>query len=48
MDARELAVWHARGPQLVGAALAPRFDDSVEPIPGQTPEAAMTGHPADS
>jgi len=31
-----------------GAALAPRFDDSVAPIPGQTPEAAVTGHPAES
>ena len=34
------------GSTAAGAALAPRFDDSVEPIPGQTPEAAVTGHPA--
>ena len=31
-----------------GAKLAPQFDDSVAPIPGQTPEAAVTGHPAES
>ena len=30
-----------------GAQLANEFDDTTEPIPGQTPEAAMTGHPAD-
>jgi hypothetical protein len=29
-----------------GAQLANEFDDTTEPIPGQTPEAAMTGHPA--
>jgi hypothetical protein len=33
------------GSAAAGAALAPQFDDSVEPIPGQTPEAAVTGHP---
>ena len=36
------------GSAAAGAALAPKFDDSVEPIPGQTPEAAVTGHPAES
>jgi hypothetical protein len=35
------------GSAAAGAALAPQFDDSVEPIPGQTPEAAVTGHPAE-
>jgi hypothetical protein len=35
------------GSAAAGASLAPQFDDSVEPIPGQTPEAAMTGHPAE-
>ena len=30
-----------------GAQLANEFDDTTEPIPGQTPEAAMTGHPAE-
>jgi len=29
-----------------GAQLAPEFDHEPEPIPGQTPEAALTGHPA--
>jgi hypothetical protein len=29
-----------------GAQLAPEFDHVVDPIPGQTPEAAVTGHPA--
>jgi hypothetical protein len=33
------------GSAAAGAALAPQFDESVEPIPGQTPEAAVTGHP---
>jgi hypothetical protein len=33
------------GSAAAGAALAPQFDESVEPIPGQTPEAALTGHP---
>jgi hypothetical protein len=33
------------GSAAAGASLAPQFDDSVEPIPGQTPEAAVTGHP---
>ena len=28
-----------------GASLAPHFHDAPEPIPGQTPEAAVTGHP---
>jgi hypothetical protein len=34
------------GSTAAGMALAPNFDDSVESIPGQTPEAAVTGHPA--
>ena len=29
----------------IGASLAPEFDQAPEPIPGQTPEAAFTGHP---
>jgi hypothetical protein len=28
-----------------GAELANQFDQGVEPIPGQTPEAVITGHP---
>jgi len=35
------------GSAAAGAWLAPQFDDSVEPIPGQTPEAVVTGHPAE-
>jgi len=31
-----------------GAQLAPEFDHVIEPIPGQTPEAAITGHPAET
>jgi len=31
----------------VGASLAPQFgDEAQEPIPGQTPESVLTGHPA--
>ena len=30
-----------------GAALAPEFDGATEPIPGQTPESVLTGHPAE-
>jgi hypothetical protein len=30
-----------------GGRLAPEFDHMPEPIPGQTPEAALTGHPAE-
>ena len=33
------------GSAATGAALAPHFDESPEPIPGQTPEAVITGHP---
>jgi hypothetical protein len=33
---------------VAGAQLAPEFDHAPEPIPGQTPEAAITGHPAAS
>lgn len=28
-----------------GVSLAPEFEHAPEPIPGQTPEAAITGHP---
>jgi hypothetical protein len=35
------------GSTAAGARLAPQFSDSTEPIPGQTPEAAITGHPSD-
>jgi hypothetical protein len=28
-----------------GAQLAKEFDHAPEPIPGQTPEAVITGHP---
>ena len=31
-----------------GAQLANEFDQATEPIPGQTPEAALTGHPVES
>jgi hypothetical protein len=34
------------GSAAAGAALAPQFDKDTKPIPGQTPEAAVTGHPA--
>jgi hypothetical protein len=30
-----------------GAQLAPEFDHTPEPIPGQTPESVLTGHPAE-
>jgi hypothetical protein len=30
-----------------GAELANQFDHTTEPIPGQTPEAVITGHPAE-
>jgi hypothetical protein len=30
----------------LGALLAPQFDESSAPIPGETPESALTGHPA--
>jgi len=29
-----------------GALLAPQFDEPPEPMPGDTPESAVTGHPA--
>ncbi len=36
------------GSTAVGASLAPQFGDQPpEPIPGQTPESVLTGHPAD-
>src|SRR5215207_4647985 len=31
-----------------GAELANQFDHTTEPIPGQTPEAALTGHPPET
>ena len=31
-----------------GVSLAPHFHDAPKPIPGQTPEAVLTGHPAES
>jgi hypothetical protein len=31
-----------------GAQLANEFDQATEAIPGQTPEAALTGHPVES
>ena len=33
------------GSAALGAYLAPRFENAPEPIPGQTPEAVVTGHP---
>ena len=33
------------GSTAAGAALAPNFDETSEPIPGHTPEAVLTGHP---
>ena len=33
---------------LAGAQLANEFDHAPEPIPGQTPEAALTGHPVET
>ena len=33
------------GSAAVGGALAPHFDHAAEPIPGQTPESILTGHP---
>ncbi len=36
------------GSTAVGASLAPQFGDQPqEPIPGQTPESVLTGHPAE-
>ena len=29
-----------------GRVLAPQFDEPPEPMPGETPESALTGHPA--
>jgi hypothetical protein len=36
------------GSTAAGAQLAPQFGHSTEPIPGQTPEAAITGHPSEA
>src|SRR5215213_5383875 len=33
------------GSAAAGAKLAPEFDHTPDPIPGQTPEAVITGHP---
>jgi hypothetical protein len=33
------------GSAALGAALAPQFEGSSAPIPGETPESALTGHP---
>jgi len=30
----------------MAAWLAPQLDDTTQPIPGETPESALTGHPA--
>jgi hypothetical protein len=35
------------GSAAAGATLARHFDDAPEPIPGQTPESVLTGHPAE-
>ena len=29
-----------------GAVLAPQFDEPAEPMPGETPESVLSGHPA--
>jgi len=34
------------GSAALGASLARQFDEPPEPIPGETPESALTGHPA--
>jgi hypothetical protein len=34
------------GSAALGAYLAPQFDEAPAPIPGETPESALTGHPA--
>jgi hypothetical protein len=34
------------GSAALGAWLAPQFDEPPEPIPGETPESALSGHPA--
>jgi hypothetical protein len=34
------------GSAALGAYLAPQFDEPPTPIPGETPESALTGHPA--
>jgi hypothetical protein len=34
------------GSAALGAFLAPQLDESTAPIPGETPESALTGHPA--
>jgi hypothetical protein len=36
------------GSTAVGVALAQEFDEQHAPIPGQTPEAVVTGHPRES
>jgi hypothetical protein len=34
------------GSAALGAALSPQLDGPTAPIPGETPESALTGHPA--
>jgi hypothetical protein len=34
------------GSTAMGLWLAPQFDGAPDPIPGETPESALTGHPA--
>lgn len=34
------------GSAALAAWLAPQFEEAPEPIPGETPESALTGHPA--
>ena len=36
------------GSTAIGVALAQELDETPEPIPGQTPEVAVTGHPAEA
>lgn len=42
------AVAVGAGSTAVGVALSKDFDEPQAPIPGQTPEAAVTGHPAEA
>ena len=42
---RWLAIAVGASSAAVGVALAPEFEHAPEPIPGQTPEAVITGHP---
>jgi hypothetical protein len=42
------AVAVGAGSTAIGVALAQDLDETPEPIPGQTPEAVVTGHPAEA